>query len=203
MKFSDLSFKQKIEHIFEYYKIHIAVVVFIIIAVVYLLDIYFIHPRKEVVLDLTIRCKREEQMPENYNSVESAVRDKISLDEKKEDILIEYLPSDNNKDMNVNIAYETKFLAKNDANELDVIILDEDMIYRFDTSKNFYDITNLVSEDIVNSYQKIQDNDRVIAIGLESNDLLSKLVLEPEKYYLCVSASSENIEKVKLLLNEY
>lgn len=125
MTFEELSFKEKIDHIFEYYKLHMGIGVGVIILMVSLLNIYVLNPAPDVMLDMTFRMSAYGFDMEARGVLEDALIDAIIEIPKSQTIQLELLETGETLDYNMVMASEAKFMGKAEVGELDIFVMDQ------------------------------------------------------------------------------
>ncbi len=122
-KFKNMTAKEKIEHIWEYYKLHIFSVIFIIAALSVLINNYIINPPPDIYCNIAIYS----------DSVSSDTADRLVYEITPEDVNLEninqqivaasyYVPESEPEIAN---QLQIKFQTLSMANMLDIIIADE------------------------------------------------------------------------------
>lgn len=125
MTFGEMTFQEKKEHIWEYYKIHMIMTAGVLLLIGSLLNIYLFNPAPDVMLDLTVRIEQKYYITEYQESLKAALIDEMVMDPESQTIMLELLATDAAMDPNSRMATEAKFMGKAELRELDIFIIDE------------------------------------------------------------------------------
>jgi len=196
MAFQDLERKEKIEHIWIYYKWSIIGGVILLFIIGSLLNTFIFHPAPTVILDITIRG---EQADLDYIPVlEKELTDLLVNPAENESILIEFLQTGEHLDPTTRIAGQTKFAGKAAAGSLDIVLIGEGL----------KDV--LVQEDFLLVLEGVNCEEAKVAeptgksyvLDIAYYPKLRKLIPKGDKsYYVGIYTASQHTETVLKLLN--
>lgn len=123
MTFEEMSFKEKWEHIWEYYKFHMAVVGGIFLLVGSLLNIYLINPAPDVILDVTLRMTGYNY---DYEPILKAELESLLIPQgANQTVVLDFLDTSDNLDPSIVMANEAKFMGKTEVQDLDIVVMDD------------------------------------------------------------------------------
>lgn len=214
MTFNDMTFGQKTEHIWEYYKLHMAGAALGLLLVGSLLNIYVFNPPPEVVLDVSFRMSQRYYNVEAQDTLQSNLMDVVVNDPDSETVTVELLPTDADLDPNMVMATEAKFMGKAEVRELDIFIVDEQSFKFMLTEGFFMDIEQLedrfgikLKDDIkVYSSDPETQVDRAFVVDARKLPGLNEMFLTDEgNYYAGIfvrTLSEENSMKALDYLSE-
>ncbi len=137
MTFEEMTIGEKIDHIWEYYKFPIGVVIAGLILVGSLLNIYLFNPAPDVVLDISFRMSQRYYDIEVQETLKTNLIDLVVIDSDSETVIVELLPTDADLDPNTVMATEAKFMGKAEVQELDIFVVDEQS-FQFMLSEGFF-----------------------------------------------------------------
>lgn len=184
--------KQKIEYIWDYYKIHIIGGLFLIILLV-----SFIHgqiTKVEYVANLTIltpvgdNVKLEEAEKELTNVV-------VKDGDKKKQVLIDYIPIINPENPEPQMLQ--KFTVKMAAKEIDVIVLDKKIFDSLMKQGAFMDLSKVKEIDIQNiKADKIEGTSSdgksgIYGISAEGNSILESMKADTKDKVIAIMEGTE------------
>jgi len=184
--------KEKIEYIWDYYKIHIIGGIFYIIILV-----SFIHgqvTKVDYVANLTIltpvgdNIKLEEAQKELTNVV-------VKDGDKKKQVLIDYIPIINPENPEPQMLQ--KFTVKMAAKEIDVIVLDKEIFDSLMKQGVFMDLSKVKEIDIQNiKADKIEGTssdgkDGIYGISAEGNSILEGMKVDTKNKVIAIMEGTE------------
>lgn len=137
MTYKEMDFSQKVEHIWEYYKMHIGAGLLGLLLIGSILNIYLINPAPDVVLDVSFRMSQRVYNSEFQETLKDNLMDVVVNYPDSETVSVELLPTDNDLDANMVMATEAKFMGKAEVRELDIFVMDE-ASYRYMLSEGFF-----------------------------------------------------------------
>jgi len=189
--FKELTMKKKIEHIKEYYTIHIISVIVGIIVIYSLLNIWVINPAKSSSVNLTfvgqvvdyekvdqLKAELNENFPEYTNDKETILVDKINFGD--------------GSDPNVLMAMQTRLTASIQTRDIDIIIADSDFIRQYGEMGTFMDLEQVFTKE---KFENIPfDKMELSIIEKDIDDNVE--VLDPHYYGIDISS----IEKLNELV---
>ncbi len=195
MKYEDLDRKGKAEYIWDYYKIHIIAGLIVLIFVLSILNTLVFNRERDVALDITIRgMMLDVSYPTETDeeSVDESLAKLLDIDEDEYRVLIDFLAMDENLDPNMRMAYEAKFMAKFPADQIDVLIINDEYLLRL---KDEIPVESLSGFDGLGDDLKVYAKDGdLIGIRLEAFETLSEVIVENRDKY-SVFIYDESIHK--------
>jgi hypothetical protein len=208
--YKDLNRKDKIDHIWEYYKIHIIGSIIGLLIVFWLLNHYIFNPPADIVLDMSIftysmndetRIERRDQLSEI-----------VSDDLKREVAAIESFNIEEGIDYNMQMANVTKIMGKSTLGEFDIFVFVGENFQMYLEQGLMKPIDSYIEQGLINlpeeAYFSAEDlglagegiaSDSIYLADVTELEFFDGLLPEGETYYLGVFVSTsqeENIEKV-------
>lgn len=214
MTFEEMNFSEKMEHIWEYYKLHIGGALLGLLLVGSLLNIYLINPAPDVVLDVSFRMSQRYYNSEYQETLTNNLMDVVVNYPDSETVSVELLPTDKDLDANMVMATEAKFMGKAEVQELDIFVMDEESFRYMLTEGYFMDIGQMealtgitLKEDIkIYSTDPATQEDRVFVVDARKLPGFDEVFLSDEgNYYAGIfvrSLSEENAMKALAYLSE-
>lgn len=197
MTFSDMNRKEKIEHIWEYYKLQIFVGLFTVFVIGSLLNLYIINPAPDTILDISVRAGYYDYDAGTLMAEE--LTNYIVAEGENEVVAVEFLQVGSDIDANTMMASEAKFVAKFEIDQIDLLLmnaeaynkmLDHEVLTDIDVMCSDYGYT--LGEDlIISSQMGIDEATRILAIDVAKIPKLHALVYDTdEPLYLGVYTNS-------------
>lgn len=214
MTFEEMNFSEKMEHIWEYYKLHIGGALLGLLLIGSLLNIYLINPAPDVVLDVSFRMSQRYYNSEYQETLTNNLMDVVVNYPDSETVSVELLPTDKDLDANMVMATEAKFMGKAEVQELDIFVMDEESFRYMLTEGYFMDIGQMealtgitLKEDIkIYSTDPATQEDRVFVVDARKLPGFDEVFLSDEgNYYAGIfvrSLSEENAMKALAYLSE-
>lgn len=182
--------KERLDYIWTYYKLEIAMAVFFVIIGVLAIN-WLLGFRYDQILYVGVvnseQCNGE-QMAADYKEF---IGNNNKFDEVDVDTSMEIDPSGNTNDF----YGEFRFSVYNSAPVLDVVIVDQEVFEVYDDSGLFMNLEDFFTEDAQEYQELITNNTGLNLKG--SKTLQSYGVDSTQPVYLMVSRQTENIEYVK------
>lgn len=160
-KFQEMERKQKVEYIWEYYKLHIIFSVVGLIILGSLLNTWFINPPPKTAVHVVfmgtgISSDGAEKLEEELNPLIVTKE----MGNKKVFVSTYYMTSGGTGDPQLDMATQTKFLANISANELDILVVDEGQFKDLATSQQ----TLMPLDQILPADMLVQLEDKLIRL---------------------------------------
>lgn len=184
--------KEKIEYIWDYYKIHIIGGIFFIIILV-----SFIHgqvTKVDYVANLTILTPVGDNI--KLEEVEKELTNVVVKDgDKKKQVLIDYIPIINPENPEPQMLQ--KFTVKMAAKEIDVIVLDKEIFDSLMKQGVFMDLSKVKEIDIQNiKADKIEGTssdgkDGIYGISAEGNSILEGMKVDTKNKVIAIMEGTE------------
>ena len=205
MTFEEMTFSEKWEHIWEYYKVHMAVAAGVLLLIASLLNIYLINPAPDTILDLTVRLEGTHYNYDYQGPLEDFLYDTVVKYPDSQTVVVELLATDEAMDANTRMATEAKFMGKAEVQEMDLFLMDEEN-FRYMLAEGFFmDLEQLASSynselpeaaKVISTDAATQE-DRVFVLDAKKLPGLEPLIYngDGQNYYVGVfirSMSEEN-----------
>lgn len=208
--FNQMSFKRKIAHIWEYYKIHIGIGIFLIISALSLINAIFINPAPKLYTGIAFYDIHIADT--NLNSWKEQLTKKLVPEEENKEIrCMAFYSSENDSTVQVDSwqRFETLLMAK----ELDIFVADEEDFKELVYQGYIINLDEYFDTDFINSYDKEnmlfkgtnqQDSEtKAYGICVKNSTLLKESKdIEPEKTYIGIVRTSINSEKAAKTIKE-
>ena len=216
MTFDEMTREEKIEHIWEYYKLHIIGGILALIFIFSLLNTFIFNPAPDVVLDLTVRAPIDHYDMDGQIVIVDALEEILIEEGANEMVLVELLQIGEGLDPNSAMAAEAKFMGKAEVGEMDLLIV-EDYFFSILAVEGFFrDIDDfedtygirLPDEGRMKAIDRYTDIEGTFAIDIKHFPGLSTLIRnnDPVNYYIGIttaSAHAENaVEVLEYLMEE-
>ncbi|WP_318614774.1 hypothetical protein [Sporosarcina sp. YIM B06819] len=193
-----LTFKQKLEHIIEYYSFHVigAIVIafFLVMAI-----ITFTNQPIEI---LSVRVVKADITSEQTKGLQIELEKSLIKNDKEMLSIRAINMSDvsNNPDSLLTIQ---KLAAEIAGKEVDVLLVDKDVFQQFNEDGNLYDLSNFhVFDDWkTRKYPSVKDPGTITGIDVSNVPYLSSIVTKSEPLLFVVMANTERLDKVKEFVN--
>lgn len=137
MTFKEMTFGEKVDHIWEYYKLHILGAAGALLFIGSMLNLYVFNPAPKVVFDLTVRVPQHSYDSDYGLTLRDELIDHILDDPKTQTITVDLLQTNISADPQLVMAVETRFMGKAEVRELDLIIVDE-MNFKFMAADGYF-----------------------------------------------------------------
>lgn len=205
-QYKELSPKQKREHIWEYYRIHIIGTIIAVIMVTWLatdmwknahtvtlLDISYVGTSIDTEAMIALQTQLEEYYKEK--GVEGIV-------------VVEPLPLGENVDPNQVMASTAKLMGKAQTNDLDILITDEGYYKQYLESEMYQPLDDYANTGAltVNSDNFVEESGGIMAVDGTQYEAIQKLTYGEEKQRVSIYINSERkeaaLEIINLLLGE-
>ncbi len=144
MTFKDMTFSEKADHIWEYYKIHIIAGIAGLIVLWSLLDIYVLNPAPDIALDISVRVEQGYYSDAYGQELTELLTPIVVNPGENEAVNVELLSTDN-ADPQAQMAMEAKFMGKAEIEELDIIVIGEDLYEYMVGNGYFMDLDDLAA----------------------------------------------------------
>lgn len=215
--FKKLSTKKKIEHIKEYYTIHIVSVIIGIIVIYSFVNIWVINPVKKPFVNITFLGQVVDH--EKVDQLERELIEKFpQYTNDKETILVDGLSFGDGKDPNVTMAMQTRLSAGIQTKEIDIIVADSEVIKQYGEMGTFMDLEKVFTKEELKKidYDKVKFSEienleddqvkvlepRYYGIDISSIEKLNKLI-EGDNVVAAIVANSDRLQETKEVLNYF
>jgi len=206
----EMTFKEKLQHTWEYYKLHLLALIVILIIIASLINVWLINPRQKTVL--FVAWNAGFAMHEQLSAVADVLAEGIVENTKRETVEVSlfFAPEGEPQSEMANTMRLTAMVA---AGAIDVFILDNDLIAEY-TERGLIQpleemLAGLRTEDpvvyaevnerlayVLSTSEEKNPEGRLMGVGINNSPLLSELGLSQEELWFCVSASSDNLNNI-------
>jgi hypothetical protein len=209
-KLREMSFKEKLEYIWEYYKYFIIGFAIAVIVTVSVINTFILNPNPESALFISWNAgfATDAQIDELKEYLESHL---ITEGENEEVAISQFLFDENNPE--IMMMGHQRAAAMIAAGIIDMFTLDNEMMEAYSQIgfllplesilTEIYirspDVYNRISEFTISALYEVEDNvfeERIVAITIGRNPLFTRLGFFEQEMFLGVSASSGNLENV-------
>ncbi|MBL4936227.1 hypothetical protein JK636_10695 [Clostridium sp. YIM B02515] len=191
-----MSRKEKIEYIWDYYKIHIIATMIAILAVSSF--IYSYVTKVEYVFNLTILCN---DMDENarVNLEKQITNYVVGKGEKRKQAAVEVMPiTDTGNSSPMTAQYMQKFMVKLAAGEIDLVIFDRSMLETYTKQEALVKLDDIVNDK---SVQGVSDNTKgVYAVEADNIKILKDVGFNTKDKLVGIISSGKQKEKAVSVL---
>lgn len=191
-----MSRKEKIEYIWDYYKIHIIATLIAIVAVSSF--VYSYVTKVEYVFNLTILCN---DMDENarVNLEKQITNYVVGKGEKRKRAAVEVMPiTDTGNSSPMTAQYMQKFMVKLAAGEIDLVIFDRSMLETYTKQEALVKLDDIVNDK---SVQGVSDNTKgVYAVEADNNKILKDVGFNTKDKLVGIISSGKQKEKAVSVL---
>lgn len=191
-----MSRKEKIEYIWDYYKIHIIATLIAIVAVSSF--VYSYVTKVEYVFNLTILCN---DMDENarVNLEKQITNYVVGKGEKRKRAAVEVMPiTDTGNSSPMTAQYMQKFMVKLAAGEIDLVIFDRSMLETYTKQEALVKLDDIVNDK---SVQGVSDNTKgVYAVEADNIKILRDAGFNTKDKLVGIISSGKQKEKAVSVL---
>jgi len=203
INYEDLTKSEKIDHIWEYYKFHIIVILSALWFVYWILNHYVFNPPPEVTLDVSIFG--EFSQTEVIDELEVSLQDIIVKDGENEEVFVDFFSVVENQDYNIQQATITKMMAKATLNDFDIMIFEGDYFQTFLQEDSLLSLNELVKSGIINVDFKLLKKgnevdyakDGFYLVDISENKGFKRMLETDQKIYLGIYTTTEQIEHIQ------
>ena len=208
--YKDLNNKEKLDHIWEYYKLHIIGGIIGLLFLFWILNHYIFNPPADIVFDMSIftYAMNDEIRNERTEKLSEIVSDDL----KREVATIESFNVEEDIDYNMRMANVTKIMGKSTLGEFDIFVFVGETYQMYLEQGLMQPIDSYIEQGFINlpeeAYLSAEDlgvagegitSDSIYLADVTELEFFDGLLPEGETYYLGVFVSTsheENIEKV-------
>jgi len=213
-KLREMSFKEKLDHIWEYYKFFIIGLVIFLIILGSLINAWFINPQPQTAL--FISWNSGFAMDVQLTELSNKLTERLVEETANETVVVSMMLTDTN-DPTLNMASTQRLVAMLAAGEIDVFILDSMQLDEFASTGFIRPMENLLAEIRLTDsviYSEIEERvayarheleegvfaERLMGVSIMSSPLLIGLDFLDQDLYFSVSATSNRHENVAAAL---
>ena len=206
----EMTFKEKLQHIWEYYRLHLMVLVVILIIAGSLINIWLINPRQKTVLFVAWNAGFAIQ--EQLTAVADVLAEGIVENTKKETVEVSlfFAPEGDPQSEMANTMRLTAMVA---AGAIDVFILDNELLIEYTERGLIQPVEEMLGglrtadpvvyaevderlAYVLHTSEEKNPEGRLMGVRISNSPLLSELGINQEELWFCVSASSDNLDNI-------
>jgi len=206
----EMTFKEKLQHIWEYYRLHLMVLIIILIIAGSLINIWLINPRQKTVL--FVAWNAGFAMNEQLTAVADALSEGIVENRKRETVEVSlfFAPEGDPQSEMANTMRLTAMVA---AGVIDVFILDSELLVEYTERGLIQPVEDMLGglrtadpvvyaevderlAYVLHTSEEKNPEGRLMGVGISNSPLLSGLGFNEEELWFCVSASSDNLDNI-------
>ena len=208
MTFKEMTFQEKVDHIWEYYKLHIIGTVVMVLILGSIINSTLINPPAASIMDLTVRIESKYYNYDTQHTLEDSLTELLVDNPKDEAVIIELLEIGNDMDPNMVMASEAKFMGKAETHDLDLILVNEPSYEAMAAEGYFLDLKALCDQygysfsEEAFAYTKGENgSEEAYALDIRMLPELTDLVVDDTTgYYVALFLNSENVENAMMAL---
>jgi len=209
-KLREMTFKEKMEYIWEYYRYLIIGVLIVLFIIGSLLNTWLVNPPADAALFISWNAGFVTE--EQFDSLNGVLKELLINEKENKEIIISYIPV-NDTDPTLVMAGLQRTVAMVAAGSIDIFILDAQLL-EHNTNSGFlrplesileeiqainHTVYATIKENVSYELYKIEDDvfsQRIMGIKIKDSPLLSELGFYEQELYLGVSITTGNEENV-------
>ncbi|GKX31997.1 hypothetical protein SH1V18_44770 [Vallitalea longa] len=202
-KFQELSRKEKVDYIWEYYKLHIIGGIIVIGIIASFLNIWVFNPPPKPAVSVNFMSTNI--MTNVTEELEKELDDLIVTEEmgnKKVFVNTFVLGS---PDPQMEMATQTKFAASVQAQELDVMIMDKDKFEELAKQGNMLPLEeilaqqdlDMLSEKLISLKSEEDNKEKIYGIDVSDNDKINEIMVGDSPKVMSIIVNSQKLGKSK------
>ena len=205
-KFKELKRKEKVEYIWEYYKLHIFAGIFVLIVIGSFLNIWVFNPPPKSAV--SVNFVGSSIFADNTESLEKELNPIIVTEEmgNKKVFINTYIFG--MKDPQMQMATQTKFIANISARELDVLILDKEQFDSLVLQGSMLPLDQVFSEDelgkltdrLLKGKSEEDTNEQIYGIDITDNEKIKTVMVGDSDIVIGVVSNTLKIEESKKVI---
>ncbi|WP_304943850.1 hypothetical protein [Vallitalea guaymasensis] len=205
-KFKELKRKEKVEYIWEYYKLHIFAGIFVLIVIGSFLNIWVFNPPPKSAV--SVNFVGSSIFADNTDPLEKELNPIIVTEEmgNKKVFINTYIFG--MKDPQMQMATQTKFIANISARELDVLILDKEQFDSLVLQGSMLPLDQVFSEDelgkltdrLLKGKSEEDTNEQIYGIDITDNEKIKTVMVGDSDIVIGVVSNTLKIEESKKVI---
>ncbi|WP_113674248.1 hypothetical protein [Vallitalea guaymasensis] len=205
-KFKELKRKEKVEYIWEYYKLHIFAGIFVLIVIGSFLNIWVFNPPPKSAV--SVNFVGSSIFADNTEPLEKELNPIIVTEEmgNKKVFINTYIFG--MKDPQMQMATQTKFIANISARELDVLILDKEQFDSLVLQGSMLPLDQVFSEDelgkltdrLLKGKSEEDTNEQIYGIDITDNEKIKTVMVGDSDIVIGVVSNTLKIEESKKVI---
>ncbi len=196
MKYQDLNRKQKIEYIWDYYKLHIIAGCVGLIVLIYTLNAFIFNPPPKSIFNVAIMGNQVD-MTKTEDLSKELEHVLLGEDVKSSVVTVEaYFMDAENANPNMVMASSAKFMANLQENMIDIFIIDENQFKELNKAGIYMELDKVLDQKTLEQYEDslVRINNKIYGIDISSNPALSKLIFGEEKNIISIYVNTQHLE---------
>ncbi|QUH30512.1 hypothetical protein [Vallitalea guaymasensis] len=205
-KFKELTRKEKVEYIWEYYKLHIFAGIFVLIVIGSFLNIWVFNPPPKSAV--SVNFVGSSIFADNTEPLEKELNPIIVTEEmgNKKVFINTYIFG--MKDPQMQMATQTKFIANISARELDVLILDKEQFDSLVLQGSMLPLDQVFSEDelgkltdrLLKGKSEEDTNEQIYGIDITDIEKIKTVMVGDSDIVIGVVSNTLKIEESKKVI---
>ena len=214
VKLREMSFKEKLEHIWEYYKFYLLGLVIFLVVIGSLINAWLINPQPKTALFLSWNAGFI--LYEQLDELSEALTKRL-VDEKENEVVSTTQMLTSTGDPTINMASQQRMIAMVAAGEIDVFILDSTMLVEYASNGLIVPIESMLAEIRASDrevYDRIEEKivytrieveegqieEAIMGVNVKDSPLLTSFDFYEQDLIFCLCATSKRLENVKAAL---
>jgi hypothetical protein len=208
-KLKEMTFKKKVEYIWEYYKLHIIGLIIILGIIGSLMNTWFFNPNPDSAL--FVAWSSGFTLHEQLDDLKDVLEERIVDENVNEEVVVSMFVGANSDDASMMMAYTQRLMAMVAAGAIDVFIIDAQQMEMYSNSGILRPMEDMLARvHSINPavYELIEENkvslryepeegvflENIMGISIIGSPLLSRLEFFEQELYFGISASARNID---------
>ncbi len=205
-KFKELNIEQKIEHIWEYYKIHIFTSIAVVLFIAWLMNHYIINPPPEITLDVSVFGEYGDN--EVFFELKEALDLLVIEEGVNETTVVEFFSTREDLDATVTQGNMSKMAGKAQIGEFDIMIFGGLYYQNYLQEGALMSLNQLIDngtldvkeELLIKGNDVMYDSDDYYVVDVSNIEKFSKMLPSEDEIYLGIFYKAQPIEQIKLTL---
>ncbi len=205
-KFKELNIEQKIEHIWEYYKIHIFTSIAVVLFIAWLMNHYIINPPPEITLDVSVFGEYGDN--EVFFELKEALDLLVIEEGVNETTVVEFFSTGEDLDATVTQGNMSKMAGKAQIGEFDIMIFGGLYYQNYLQEGALMSLNQLIDngtldvkeELLIKGNDVMYDSDDYYVVDVSNIEKFSKMLPSEDEIYLGIFYKAQPIEQIKLTL---
>jgi len=186
-KLKEMNFKQKREYIWEYYKVHIIILIILLIAVGSIINTVFINPPKQNYL--YIAWLTQQEGINHTELLENALEPFVEDPERQTVTVASYATTGNDQ---MDMVLYTRFFGRLQSGDIDIYLLNGETI----SDLTYDDLASPIRETLGN----FPTDPSGFAVPLSGSSILAEIGIRSDDLFLAVPVSAQNIDRIIKIL---
>ncbi len=205
-KFKELNIEQKIEHIWEYYKIHFFTSIAVVLFIAWLMNHYIINPPPEITLDVSVFGEYGDN--EVFFELKEALDLLVIEEGVNETTVVEFFSTGEDLDATVTQGNMSKMAGKAQIGEFDIMIFGGLYYQNYLQEGALMSLNQLIDngtldvkeELLIKGNDVMYDSDDYYVVDVSNIEKFSKMLPSEDEIYLGIFYKAQPIEQIKLTL---